>query len=176
MPSSGVRPATMADAGRIGAVNVAAWRERLTGILPAEVLDALSADDLGMVWASGILNPPTPRHLLLVAVDGDAVLGYAALGPSGDPDADDQTAELIALEVDPAHQRAGHGSRLISAVADVCRDAGITTVSVWCPVADEVRRGFLQSAGWGPDSARRDLQVGPEDADVVREVRLVTAL
>lgn len=176
MPSSGVRSATMADAGRIGAVNVAAWRERLPGILPSEVLDALSADDLGMVWASGILNPPTPQHLLLVAVEGDAVLGYAAVGPSADPDADDQTAELIALEVDPAHQRGGHGSRLIAAVADVCRDAGMTTVSVWCPVADGVRRGFLQSAGWGPDSARRDLQMGAEDDDVIREVRLVTAL
>lgn len=176
MPSSGVRAATMADAGRIGAVNVAAWRERLTGILSADALDSLSPDDLGLVWASGILNPPTPQHLVLVAVEDDDVLGYAAVGPSADPDADDATAELIALEVDPAHQRSGHGSRLVSAVADLCRDAGVTTLSVWCPVADEVRRGFLQSAGWGPDTARRDLQVGPEEGDIVREVRLVTAL
>ncbi len=176
MPTSGVRPAAMADAGQIGMINAAAWRDRLAGILPAEILESLSGDDLGMVWASGILNPPTPQHLVLVAVEGDDVLGYAALGPSADPDADDQTAELVALEVAPEHQRSGHGSRLIAAAADVCREAGMTSVSVWCPVSDGVRRGFLQSAGWGPDSARRDLQVGPADTDVVREVRLVTAL
>ena len=166
----------MADAGRIGAVNVAAWRHRLTDVLPSDVLESLSADDLGMVWASGILNPPTEQHLLLVAVEDDAILGYAAVGPSADPDADAHTAELLALEVDPDHQRDGHGSRLIAAVADLCRQAGITTLSVWCPVGDERRRGFLQSAGWGPDTARRDLQVGPEDTDVIREVRLITAL
>lgn len=166
----------MADAAQIGAINVAAWRDRLAGILPADALDQLSADDLGMVWASGILNPPSPLHQVLVAIEDDTVLGYAALGPSTDPDADEHTAELLALEVDPAHQRAGHGSRLVSAMADVCRESEMTSVSVWCPVGDEVRRGFLQSAGWGPDTARRDLQVGPGDGDVVREVRLVTAL
>lgn len=166
----------MADAGSIGAVNAASWRDRLTGILPASALEGLSADDLGMVWASGILNPPSAAHRILVAVEGDVILGYAAVGPSADPDADEQTAELLALEIDPAHQREGHGSRLIAAAADVCRDAGVTTLTVWCPVADEVRRAFLQSAGWGPDSARRDLQAGPEDGDIIREVRLVTAL
>ncbi len=176
MPTSGVRPAAMSDAGGIGTVNVAAWQNRLTGILPDDVLGGLSPDDLGMVWASGILNPPSPGHQVLVAVEDEDVRGYLALGPSADPDADDQTAELIALEVHPAHQRAGHGSRLLAAMADVCRAAGMTSVSVWCPVDDETRRAFLQSAGWGPDTARRDLQVGPEDQDTVREVRLVTAL
>ncbi len=52
----------------------------------------------------------------------------------------------------------------------------MTTLLVWCPLDDEPRRAFLQSAGWAPDSAYRDLAVGPAaegDDRLVREVRLV---
>lgn len=41
------------------------------------------------------------------------------------------------------------------------------------PLADEARRAFLQSAGWGPDTAYRDREIGDE---VLREVRLVTII
>jgi hypothetical protein len=72
----------------------------------------------------------------------------------------------------------------MAAAADHARAAGISTWVTWCPLADEARRAFLQAAGWGPDSAYRDIQVGWEravgDASgepiVVREVRMVTDL
>lgn len=176
MSTSGVRLATMADAGQVGVVNAAAWRSRLKGILPDAVLNSLDPDALGMMWASATLNPPTPRHRVLVAADDGIVLAYAAMGPSADPDADASTVELLALEVDPGHQRQGHGSRLMAAVVELARDEGQEVITTWCPVADEVRREFLQSAGWGPDSARRDLQVGPGDEDVLREARLVAGI
>lgn len=166
----------MADVETVGAITAAAWRDRLVGILPTAVLDSLRGDDLALVWAGSLVNPPTPLHRLLVAVEGDDVVGYAAVGPSSDPDADPRTAELMALEVDPAHQRLGHGSRLLSACVDVARSGGAETLTVWCPLADEVRRAFLQSAGWGPDTALRDLAVGdPDEPDgLLREARLST--
>ncbi|HAN72621.1 MAG TPA: GNAT family N-acetyltransferase [Actinobacteria bacterium] len=166
----------MADVEAVGDITAAAWRDRLVGILPSPVLESLRGDDLALVWAGSLVNPPTPLHRLLVAVEGDDVVGYAAVGPSPDPDADAGTAELLALEVDPAHQRAGHGSRLLGACVDVARSAGADTLTVWCPLVDEVRRAFLQSAGWGPDTALRDLATGdPDDADgLLREARLVT--
>ena len=177
MAASGVRLARMTDVDGIAEVNARAWRGRLGDVLPAAVLDGLQAGDLAMAWASGILNPPTPGHRVLVAVEDDTVVGYAALGPSQDPDADDATGELIALEVDPGSTRQGHGSRLMAASIDHARGLGMSAVSVWCAVGDEARRAFLQTAGWGPDSAFRDLLVGqdPSGADLtVREVRLVT--
>ena len=179
MPSSGVRLARTPDVDGIAAVNVAAWRQRFADVLPAEVLDRLDAPDLAMVWAGAILNPPTPGHRLLVAVEGSDVAGYAAVGPNQDPDALPGTGELLALEVDPAQQRRGHGSRLLAAAVDHARGLGLTELVVWCPLADEARRAFLQESGWGPDSAYRDLLVG-EDATgadiIVREVRLVAAI
>lgn len=175
-PADTVRLASMVDCERIGEINVVAWRDRLPSILPSAVLDSLSASDLALVWAGALINPPSPLHRLLVAVTADSVVGYAAIGPCSDPDADSRSAELLALEVDPRHQRAGHGSRLMSAAVDLSRQSGFEEMSVWCPVADEVRRAFLQSAGWAPDSALRDLEVpsGTEDDAVLREARLVT--
>jgi hypothetical protein len=53
------------------------------------------------------------------------------------------------------------------------------TVVAWCALDDQPRRAFLQSAGWGPDSAFRDVRVdAAEDGSdvVVREVRLIADL
>ena len=175
-PADTVRLASMLDCERVGEINVDSWRDRLSAILPGSVLDSLSAPDLALVWAGALINPPSPAHRLLVAVTSDSVVGYAAIGPSSDPDADSRTAELLALEVDPHHQRGGHGSRLMTAAVDLSRESGFEEMSVWCPVADEVRRAFLQSAGWAPDSALRDLEVpgSSEDDGVLREARLMT--
>ena len=178
MAVSGVRLARTPDVDGVADVNVRAWRRRFAGIVPDNVLAAMDPADLAMVWASGILNPPTPLHRLLVAVDDDRVVGYAAIGPAQDPDAEPDTAELIALEVDPDLTRLGHGSRLMAASIDHARGSGSAAAVTWCSLDDEPRRAFLQSAGWGPDSAFRDLAVGVREdgSDIlVREVRLVTS-
>jgi len=171
-----VRAASMADVDRIGEINTDAWRERLGGILPRGVLESLRPSDLALVWAGALINPPTPAHRLLVAIAPGDVAGYAALGPSGDPDADGTIGELLALEVDPRLQRRGHGSRLMSAAVDLARASGYETLTTWCPLDDEVRRAFLQSAGWAPDTAVRDLALqDPQTPDrTLREARLVT--
>ena len=179
MPESGVRPARTSDADDVGEVNVLAWRHRFAGVLPDEILQSLDPLDLGTVWAGGLLNPPTPFSRLFVAIENGTCLGYAAVGPCSDPDADDGTAELLALEVLPQHQRHGHGSRLMAAAMELLADSGIREAVTWCPLVDEARRDFLQSAGWGPDTAYRDVLVGVDDDGhdmTVREVRLVTAL
>lgn len=179
MPASGVRLARTPDVDGIADVNVRSWRQRFATLLPPAALEGLDARDLAMVWASGILNPPSPAHRLLVAVDGADVRGYAALGPSQDPDADPATGELLALEVDPDQQGQGHGSRLLAASVDHARAAGQEALLVWVALDDEPRRAFLQSAGWAPDSAYRDVVVGWDTAGndrTVREVRLAVGI
>lgn len=178
----GVRLARVPDVERIGEITAASWRARLAGLVPDDVLAALDADALGLAWTSGILTPPTRAHRLLVAVertsDEELIAGFAALGPAEDPDAEPDTVEVLALEVDPPRQREGHGSRMLTAAIDLARESGATKASIWCPLPDEARRAFLLSAGWGPDSAYRDIEVaeGLAAPVVVREVRLVTGL
>lgn len=179
VPSVGVRPARTSDVDDIADVQLASWRERFATILPAGVLDGLQARDVAGTWATSILLPPTPGHRVLVAVEDDRTVGFAAIGPAADPDTGDRVAELVALEVAPAAQRRGHGSRLLAAAVDHARALSCTEVVIWYPLADETRRAFLASAGWGPDGAFRDISVQTSDTDepaLVREVRLVTAL
>jgi GNAT superfamily N-acetyltransferase len=179
MPTSGVRLARTSDVDAIADVNVRCWQARLAGLVPDATLAALDPGDLAMTWASAILNPPHPAQRLLVAVDDDVVVGYAAWGPCADPDVDPGTGELLALEVDPGRCRSGHGSRLMAAAVDLGRTTGTLAAITWIQLADEPRRAFLVDAGWGPDSAYRDVEVGVDDtggAMLVREVRLVTSL
>ncbi len=178
-PDVGVRLARTSDVDDIAAAQVASWRQRFAGILPVAVLDGLHAPDLATVWARAILVPPTRGHRIFVAHEAGVVVGFASIGPADDPDASPNVAELGALDVLPAAQRRGHGSRLLAAVADHARTLECDEIVVWCAVADEARRAFLSSAGWGPDSAYRDLLVGdrPDGSDeLLREARLVTVL
>ena len=182
MADTSVRLARVSDADEIARITVDSWRQRFDKVLPADVLDRLDAEEISMTWARSILNPPSRQYRTLVAVlpshDAEIVVGHAAIGPCTDPDACDSEIEFIALEVDPAHHRQGHGSRLMAAAMDIASEAGATGAVVWTVVQDEARRAFLQSAGWAPDSAYRDLAIDPTDehSPVIREVRLVTGL
>ncbi|MEU8340345.1 L-amino acid N-acyltransferase YncA [Actinomadura meyerae] len=175
MADVGVRPARRADAAAVAAVQVRAWRHGYRDLLPAGVLDRVTSDEAVEAWrerwAQAAEAPPTPRHRLLVAVASDLVVGFAAHGPAEDADLDAAaTAELITLLVDPPHARAGHGSRLLAATADLLREDGFTTLVSWVFEDDEVTRTFLGSAGWGPDGTARTLDMG----EPVRQIRLHT--
>ncbi|GAA1813130.1 GNAT family N-acetyltransferase [Actinomadura chokoriensis] len=175
MADVGVRPARRADAAAVAGIQVRAWRHGYRDLLPDGVLDEVTAPEAVETWrdrwAEAAAAPPTPRHRLLVAVASDLVVGFAAHGPAEDADLDAAaTAELITLLVDPLHARAGHGSRLLAATADLLREDGFTTLTSWVFEGDEVTRTFLGSAGWAPDGTARTLDMG----EPVRQIRLHT--
>ncbi|HEX6468882.1 MAG TPA: GNAT family N-acetyltransferase [Streptosporangiaceae bacterium] len=162
MADVGVRRARRADTDAVARIQMRAWRANYRQFVPASVLAELTGADAAEVWrqrwAEAVTAPPSPRHLLLVAVAEDAVVGFAACGPADEADHDPETtAELVTLRVDPDHAREGHDSRLLAAVADLLRDEGFTTVITWLFDADEEQRAFFVSAGWAPDGARRTL-------------------
>ena len=181
-----VRPAQVSDVRAMAAVQVRSWRRSYAGLLPDHLLDSLSGEQMATGWQAAVIEPPSARHAVLVACAGPAVVGLAALAPSGDVDAGDGDAELVALEVDPMHQRVGHGSRLLAAVVDTARERAFSTLRVWVPAGDAARRDFLTSAGLRPDGARRRLRpdgpdsptgepAGPDATEVVEE-RMAAAL
>jgi len=147
-----VRPARPADAPALGAVQARAW-----GRAFGAVVGTLDPAALTPAWADAIATPPSPRHLVLVATSGGTVVGFVAVAPAADPDLGPDVGELVVLAVDPAHQGAGHGSRLLSAATATLRDAGVTGVVAWLPLPDAVLQNFLTSAGMVPDGARRTL-------------------
>ncbi|MGF1663964.1 MAG: GNAT family N-acetyltransferase, partial [Kineosporiaceae bacterium] len=150
-----VRPAGPADAAAVGAIHARAWRSSYAVLLPEDVRAGLEPDALAAAWRSAVSSPPSPRHRLLVATATDVVTGFAALAPAEDPDTTPADAEVLALEVDPAHRGAGHGSRLLNAVADTARELGFQRLLAWVPEPDGDRTAFLTGAGAVADGARR---------------------
>ena len=132
-------------------------------------------------WERAILAPPSPRHQVWVAIEGDEIVGLAALAPATDPDLDAQTdSELIVLAVDPDHRRQGHASRLLSASMQSLTDSEGRTATSWVNASDDASRRFLETAGWGVDGAHRSLTIDDDGvvagAAPLRQVRMGTDL
>jgi GNAT superfamily N-acetyltransferase len=171
-----VRLARPTDAPAVGLVQAVVWREAYAAAVPPEVLETFQPQAFASAWRASLDRPPGPAYRLLVACAGDQVVGFAAVGPSGDADASPTDAELLVLGVHPEARRAGHGSRLLNAAVDTVRGSGFTTLRAWLPADDLEARGFLGAAGLEPDGARRERVVGLGTADVASEVRVGGAL
>jgi ribosomal protein S18 acetylase RimI-like enzyme len=165
------------DAPAIAAVQVRAWRASYADLLPADLLAAMTAEDLAADWREALVRPPDARNRVLVALERNLVTGFAVTGPAVDPDCDPiAVGELTDLTVDPHQRHAGHGSRLMQAGIDTLRADRFTRAVTWVPAQDDATRGFLTSAGWAPDGAFRTLDLTGDGSVQVKQVRLHTSL
>ena len=171
-----VRIAWADDATAVADVQARAWRTTYAGVLPDEAL-ALDPEATSQAWAAALRSPGDARNRVLVALERNRVVGYAVVSPADDPDCDPVTdAELRELVVDADERGRGHGSRLLQAVADTMRADRFTRAVTWTTATDDVLRGFLADAGWGADSAHRELDLDGSGTTTVKQVRLHTAL
>jgi GNAT superfamily N-acetyltransferase len=173
-----VRPAAPDDAGVIARVQAVTWRAAYREVLPVELLDGWDEAAAAGSWRSAVTSPPTPGHGVLVALEKDDVVGFAAfapaeLDPGEQPFPAGPTTELVTLLVEPRWGRRGHGSRLLAAVADLARAPGAARLQTWLPEADRVSARFLESAGWAEEGWVRTLDTG---AAPLRERRWHTVL
>jgi GNAT superfamily N-acetyltransferase len=178
-PSADVsaRVAWAEDAPAIAAVQVRAWRTSYAGLLPAEVLEGLRADDIAAGWTEAMARPKDARNRVVVALERNLVTGFVVTGPAGDPDCDPvATGELTDLTVDPHKRGAGHGSRLLQAGVDTLVADRFTRAVTWLPAEDDALRAFLTEAGWGADGAHRTLDLLGDGSTTVKQVRLHTSL
>jgi hypothetical protein len=151
-----VRPALPDDAAGIARIQVVTWRTAYRSVLPAAVLDDWDEDAATRTWHAAITAPPTPGHGVLVALEKNTLVGFAAFGPA-ELTADERqdpagaTTEVSTLLVEPRWGR-----------------RGAARLQVWLLEDDHVSTGFYESAGWAPDGWARTLDTG----DVpLREVR-----
>ncbi|WP_404381911.1 GNAT family N-acetyltransferase [Knoellia locipacati] len=170
-----VRIAKPTDAPAVGVVQSAVWTQAYAGRVPDEVVSLFQAPAFAKAWRQSLESPPEGVHRLLVARAGEQVVGFAAIGPSQDPDSGPARGEVTAIGVHPGARRLGHGSRLLNACVDTLRGAGADDVAIWVLADDEDTRAFLVASGLGPDGAFRDRVVSP-DGSTLREVRLVASL
>lgn len=172
MADVSVRPARPSDAPAVARVQLATWQAAYAEVLPPAAL-ALDVADVSAAWEQAVGAPPSPYHRVLVALDGQEVVGFAACEPAPDEDLEEPAAELTALLVEPRWGRRGHGSRLVAAAVDLWREDQVPQAVTWVFESDAVVEAFLTSAGWGPDVAGRTLEA---EQTAVRQRRWHTAL
>jgi GNAT superfamily N-acetyltransferase len=176
MADVSVRPARPDDAAAIAQIQLSVWRQEYAELLPEAALASLSSQQLADSWRQAAQSPPSPHHHLLVALDGDTIVGFAASAPAEDPYLDPQVdAELLALHISPDAIAHGHGSRLLAAAVDHWLEDGFSHAVTWVFARDEPLRRFLEGAGWADDGAIRTLEPESEDGPV-EQIRLATQL
>ncbi|GAB4084983.1 hypothetical protein GCM10028784_16130 [Myceligenerans cantabricum] len=146
-----VRPAVPGDETAVTAVQLGAWRATHDATLGDGVMDRLDTGVMQERWKAAIETAPGPGFAVLVALDGPDLVGFAAVAPG----------QVLSLEVEPDHRRAGHGSRLLAAAVDRLRTDGAQEVTAWVLEGDTAREQFLADCGLGPDGTERTLATGP---------------
>jgi GNAT superfamily N-acetyltransferase len=139
-----IRPATLDDVPGIARVHIDSWRTTYTGIVPDEYLAALSYDDSEARWQRW-LSDTKRRMIVLVAVQGDRVIGFASGGNERDGNAE-FTGELYAIYLFREAQGHGTGRRLFDAIAAGLREQGHDSVLIWV-LAQNPSREFYRRIG-----------------------------
>ena len=175
MSTDSVRLALPGEAASIAAIQRRGW-EQTQPTIADQLLRSLDLAAMTQAWVRAIVRPPLAEYRVLVAVAGDRVVGFAAVGPSDDLDAvGGQDALVAEFVIDPQAQRAGHGSRLLNAVADTLRADRYVRASWWVEVANDALRSFVSDSGWDADGAHREVET-PDGATRIKLVRLATTL
>ncbi|MFZ1615074.1 MAG: dihydropteroate synthase [Holophaga sp.] len=154
MPEARVRRAQPEDAGAIAAVHVASWRAAYKGMLPETFLASLSLVEKKNLALASIQQPESNAHRLLVLDRGGQILGFAAIGPTQNPD-NDKVAEIYAIYLHPSAWGQGLGCLLLAKGLETLRQAGFTRATLWVLERNVRARAFYDAGGWIPDGKTR---------------------
>jgi len=162
-----IREGEPRDAEAIAAIHVRSWQEAYRGQLTDEYLDGLKVEDRLEMHRYALAQPP-PEYRMWVAEEGDRILGFAVTGRSEDADADERTAELYAIYLEPDRVGTGLGRSLFEHAVGDLRDRGFRTVTLWVLETNAEARRFYETAGWSTDGATTSERVDCEMRPTVR--------
>ena len=170
-----IRPLIDADIDAVAAVHVRAWQAGYAGIIAADYLAGLDPADFAR-HRRDRTGPPGSQTL--VAVDGDAIVGFASFGPyrvDRGAGHNPGIGEVYAIHVDPERWSAGTGRKLLAAACAGLTAAGYPAMRLWVFEDDHRSRRFYERAGLRPDGERH-LFSPPGSTVQLPEVRYTTHL
>ena len=150
-----VRAAGPEDARGIAEVHVRTWQAAYRHAFPAEVLDGLSIDERELGWLEGLEEGMD----IWVADDGEAIVGFAAAGPSR---TEEESVELYAIYVLPEHWGSGAARELMAAAIGSFVEGQYATAMLWVLADNPRARRFYEREGWHVEGTRTDAVRGVE--------------
>jgi GNAT superfamily N-acetyltransferase len=151
-----IRPGTPEDAEAVARVQIETWRAAYAHLIAPEQIDRVSLDRRAEFWRD---FPP-----LVAELEGE-VIGFAAVGPADDDDAD---GELYAIYVRPENWGTGTGRALMEAAEERLRELGHRSAVLWVLEDNPRARAFYVDAGWKTDGQRKQYDFLGETNPVVR--------
>ena len=132
-----VRKAEKEDVRQIAEILVEDWKTAYRGIMDDAFLDAMTVENRYEIELRRF-------EKLIVAADGDTVLGYAWPEEADEAPAD---CEVIALYVRYAQRKNGIGKLLMEYAFSRFREAGKKCMIVWCLKENHESRKFYEKLG-----------------------------
>ncbi|HVA28155.1 MAG TPA: GNAT family N-acetyltransferase [Candidatus Baltobacteraceae bacterium] len=160
-----IRSAVPADAADVARVHVRSWQVGYRGLVPDDYLDGLHWEDRAARYTFFGEHAGLPSTI--VAVEGDAICGFATTGPCRVADAPGY-GELLALYVDPDAWGRGVGRALIARARSDLVQRGFTGAVLWLLAGNVRAERFYRSDGWLPDDAHRNEEIWGVRVDEVR--------
>jgi GNAT superfamily N-acetyltransferase len=143
MSSYSVRPATARDAKAIAEIHVATWQAAYKDLMPEDYLNQMTVEKRQAYWREAI-EYSEPQ--LLVATDGDQLVGFVGYDRSRDAKTRSTVGEIWAIYVAPAHWGQGVGLALWDGARDGLKDEGCTQVTMWVLLRNERALQFCEHA------------------------------
>jgi GNAT superfamily N-acetyltransferase len=172
MPSYSVRPAAPRDAKAIAEIHVATWQAAYQGLIPDDVLKAMTVEKRLAYWKEAI-EYSDPQ--ILVATESDKVIGFVGFDRSRDAGTKSSVGEIWAMYVMPENWRKGAGLALWDGARDGLKEEGCTQVTLWSLVANERALQFYeQAAGFKRDMT--SLRTTAYGSVKLEEIRLKRAV
>ncbi|HEY7300477.1 MAG TPA: GNAT family N-acetyltransferase [Xanthobacteraceae bacterium] len=166
-----IRAAVAADARTIARVHVRAWRESYRGLVPDQMIEALSVERNGRMWADILTAGNSPIvHVVerLGGSDETEIVGFGSgagargseLGTSG---------EILAIYLLDRIKRRGIGRMLLTGLLAALADRGHPSAGLWVLVDNRSARRFYETLGAHAQSQRLVID-GPADMHEVAYV------
>lgn len=160
-----LRRATEADAAAMARIQVRASRAAYRGLLPDELLAAMTEAERERAWRREIPLLPEEVRPTVAEVEG-RIVGFIGALPSADSDA--RRDSELTVSVDPDCWAHGVGRKLVEHQVRLLRHLGREEATTWVMADDRPARDFSEALGWKPDGSRRMRTIGHWSTEEVR--------
>jgi ribosomal protein S18 acetylase RimI-like enzyme len=161
-----VRFATQQDASAVAALHLNACRMAYAGQVPDEHWAATPMAKRVTYWKEAI-EYGEPQ--VMVAVDGQEIVGFVGFDRSRDPKSKNTTGEIWAIYAAPERIGQGVGLALWDAAREGLQDEDCTDVTVWLPLLHEQTLRFHELAGFKREmNTARTVPLGGVKVEEVR--------
>ena len=151
-----IRKAIIEDAYERAVCHVSSWRSAYKGIVPDEVLDNLSVEELSEKFKSRLENKDI---LFYFAIYDSKIIGHFNFCKSRDEDKPN-AGEIWGFYLTEKFWGKGCGRQMMDYTIDVLKNMGYNEVILWVLEENNRARRFYEKCGYVFDGTKKEIIIG----------------